>query len=281
MWTVRRAKEPDAAALVDLCRESVGPDDYVPAFMDAFLRTGVVFLAEASHTPVGMMVYHDVPDGSVWLHAARTHPAWRQQGVATGLVSACENLARERRRSALRLWAAASNVASVTANRRYGFEERARFTRMRIPASPMRPVIRLEPVDLAKHWPRLESSPLLRAARGYLFHDFYFVPLTRSNAEWLIRDGALLRWESHVVAVSEDFEDASGRDLQIQGVAGDPGAFLRAAPGIAAARGADRVETFLPHEPRLLKMARQAGYTFMDWGQEAVVFEKPLPGNGT
>lgn len=267
-------------ALVALCRESMGPDDYVPAFVDDFLRTGVVFLAETSGSPVGMMVYHDVPDGSVWLHAARTHPAWRQRGVATELMAACERLALERRRTALRLWAAASNEASVTANRKYGFEERARFTRMRIPASPTRFETRLEPLNLAKDWALVEGSPLLRQGRGYVFHDFYFVPLTRTNAEWLARDKALWRWDSQVVALSEDYEDASGRDLQIQALAGDPAAILRAAPGIAGARGADRVETFLPHDPRLLETARQAGFDFMDWGQEAVVFEKPLPGNG-
>jgi len=277
--TIRRATSDDAPALVTLCRESVGPDDYVPDFVVDFLATGVVFVAEESGRAVGMMVYHDVPDGSVWLHAARTHPDHRQRGVATALVRSCEDLARERHRNALRLWADASNHASVAANRKYGFHERARFTRMRVPASRRAPEVRLEPLDLANDWPALDASPLLRQSARYVFHDFYFIPLNRDNAEWLGREGALWRFGAHAVSVSEDFEGVRGKDLQVQLLAGDPAAILRAAPAIAHARGADRVESFLPHDREVLETAREAGFELMDWGREAVLFEKPLPAN--
>ncbi len=276
MWTIRRAGTEDRGALVELCHESVGPDDYVPAFLDEFLATGVVFEAEESGRPIGMMVYHDVPDGSVWLHAARTRPDRRQQGVATALMASCEGLARERGRTALRLWAAASNEASVSANRKYGFEERARFTRMRAPAEPGRPEVELRPLDPVREWTFLASSPLLSRTAHYVFHDFYFLPLSRGTADRLAREGALWRMGDSAVSLSEDFEEAWGRDLQVQLLAGDPQSILRAAPAIAAQRGAERVESFLPHDPALLETARAEGFSFMDWGQEAVVFEKPL-----
>jgi GNAT superfamily N-acetyltransferase len=262
---------------VVLCRESVGPDDYVPDFVDDFLATGVVFLAEESGRAVGMMVYHDIPDGGVWLHAARTHPDQRKQGVATALMSACERLARERSRTAMRLWAEADNAASVAANRKYGYEERARFTRMRVSASRPGPAVRLAPFDVGRDWGTLKASPFLARSAGYLFHDFYFLPLTRRTAEWLGRDGALWRWGDTVVSISEDFHEARGRDLQVQLLAGDPAAILRAAPSIARNRGADRVESFLPHDRPLLETARDTGFDLMDWGREAVLFEKPLP----
>jgi hypothetical protein len=177
----------------------------------------------------------------------------------------------------MRLWAAASNVPSVAANRKYGYEERARFTRMRISTSHPAPDVRLEPLDLARSWTRLVASPLLRQSAGYLFHDFYFLRLTRPTAEQLAREGALWAFGSCAVSLSDDFEEARGKDLQVQPLAGDPAAILRAAPAIARVRGADRVESFLPHDPALLATAQLAGFEFMDWGQEAVLFEKPLP----
>ncbi len=280
MWTIQRASRADAAALAALCRESVGADDYVPAFLEEFLKTGVVFVAEESGRAIGMMVYHDVPDGSAWLHAARTHPGWRQRGVATALMTSCEHLALERGRHALRLWAEASNEASVAANRKYGFEERARFTRMRLPATRPAPGVSLEPADLARDRSALEASPILRRGAGYVFHDFYFLPMDRANAERLAREGALWRFGPNLISVSGDLGETQGTGLQVQPLAGDPSAILRAAPAIARARGADRVESFLPHDPALLAAACEAGFDLMDWGREAVLFERRLRRKG-
>ena len=102
-----------------------------------------------------------------------------------------------------------------------------------------------------------------------------FYPIV-PNAAWLARERALWRFGSQVISVSEDFEDVWGKDLQIQLLAGDPAIILDAAPGIAQSRGADRVESFLPHDPAVLDEARRAGFDLMDWGREAVLFEKPV-----
>lgn len=276
MWTTRPASDADLPALRDLCTASVGADDYVLGFLQRFVRESVTLVALDGPRLVGMMVYDDTPDGSVWLHAARTHPEYRRQGVATALNRAAAELACSRQRDSLRLWGDASNTASVLAARRDGFEERGRFTRMRVRASPERPEVPLARVDVEDRWTILASAPFVRSGGGYLFHDFYFLPLTRPNAEWLARERALLAFGPNVVSVSEDFEDLWGKDLQVQLVAGDARAILRAAPGIAAARGADRVESFLPHDPVLLGIAREAGFELMDWGREAILFEKPL-----
>ena len=275
MWTIRRATTEDGAVLVALCQEAVGPEDYVPAFVDEFLQTGVVFLAEASGNAVGMMVYHDVPDGSAWLHAARTHPEFRKRGVATALMASCERLARERERTSMRLWAEASNVASVAANRRYGFAERARFTRMRIPAAGADDAPLLEEMSwTADVLSAIESSTILPRAAGYVFHDFYFLPLVRANGERLARERALWRFGANGLSMSEDYEEAWGRDLQIQPLFGDLDEILRACPAIAAARGAERVESFLPHDTAVLAVARGCGFEPMEWGREAILFEK-------
>lgn len=278
MWTIRRATPADRASLVALCRDAVGADDYVPSFLGEFLGTGVVLLAEDARRAVGMMVYHDVPDGSAWVHAARTRPAYRRQGVATALMHACEALARRRHRDAMRLWASASNRASVGANLAYGFQERARFTRMRIAAEARTPPV-LQPLRPdAEFFARLRRSTLFRRSGGYLFHDFYFLPLDDRNARRLAREGALVRFGRNAASVSPDFEAAGGRGLQIQPVLGSLPTILRACPAIAASRGAERVESFLPHDPRVLRTAREAGFTSMEWGREAILFERRLGG---
>lgn len=277
MWTVRQARPEDVDALRRLCADAVGPDDYVPGYLERFVEGSATFLALDGARVVGMMVYDDVLDGSAWLHAARTHPDYRRRGVATALMQACENLGWTRRRQALRLWASASNVASVTANRRYGFQERARFTRMRAAASAYPRPVALEPARLdERDWRSIERSPILRKSAGYVFHDYYFLPLSRPNADLLAAAGALRTFGGNGVSVSEDLEGAQGGDLQVQALFGDLASILRAAPALAADRGADRVESFLPHDLPTLTAAQQAGFSFMEWGQEAILFEKIL-----
>ncbi len=274
MWATRRATPEDLPGLRELCVDSAGADDYVLGFLDRFVRDSVTFAARDGERIVGMMVYDDTPDGGAWLHAARTRPAYRRQGVATALMSECERLARHRHRTAMRLWASADNVASVRANRKYGYREMARFTRMR--ANAAAGGVRLDPLDWHESWSTLESSDLLQRSAGYLFHDFYFIPWNRRTAGWLARQGALWTFDGNVVAVSQDFEDPRGVGLQVQALAGDVGALLRSARQIANARGASRVESFLPHHPAVLRAARRAGFRLMGWGQEAVLFEKLL-----
>ncbi len=280
MWTIRRAATTDLGALKALCASAVGPDDYVPMFLEEFLRTGVVLVAEDADELIGMVVYHDVPDGSAWLHAARTRPEYRRKGVATNLMTRCEALARRHHRTSMRLWANADNIASVRANRKYGFRERARFTRMRLAIGRATGGVRLEPLQAREGWALVADSTLVRQGGGYVFHEFYFLPVTQASMRLLAADHALWGLRGNVISISEDFEDPGHRGVQIQLLAGDPSELLRAIPSVARARDALWVESFLPHEPSLLRRARRAGFALMDWGQEAVVFEKRLRARG-
>jgi ribosomal protein S18 acetylase RimI-like enzyme len=284
MWTTRAATHEDLLALRELCTASVGPDDYVPGFLERFVRDSVTLVAADGPLLVGMMVYDEPPDGSAWLHAARTHPEYRRRGVATALMSSCEAVARRRHRTAMRLWASADNVPSVTANRGYGFCERARFSRMRALAARGGAPPSLERLRLdASAWASIRRSEVLRRSAGFLFHDFYFLRLDRTNALRLSRRQALWRLGPLGFSLSADLEGRQG--VQIQPLFGDLVGLLRAAPTLAAALGAERVESFLPHAEAVLATARESGFRPMEWGQEAILFEKPLsrssPGRGS
>lgn len=274
MWTIRRASRRDSGRIFDLCHAAVGPDDYVPDFLDAFLATGVVVIAEDRGRVIGMVVYHNVPDGSAWLHAARTHPDQRRRGVATALMSRCEGLARQRHRSAMRLWAAADNVPSVQANRKFGYRELARFTRLRCDAQARTDAPPLEPLRVdARTWPALQGSSILQLSGGFLYHDFYFLRADRPNLEGLARAGALWKLGDVGVSLSAGVADTT---LQVQPLFGGLDAALRAAPMVAAVRGSGSAEVFLPHRAEVLERARAAGYRRMGWGWEAILFEKRL-----
>ena len=96
----------------------------------------------------------------------------------------------------------------------------------------------------------------------------------RTFSERLARERALWRFGANGLSMSEDYEEAWGRDLQIQPLFGDLDGILRACPAIAAARGAERVESFLPHDTAVLAVARGCGFEPMEWGREAILFEK-------
>jgi hypothetical protein len=59
-------------------------------------------------------------------------------------------------------------------------------------------------------------------------------------------------------------------------VAGDAGRILRAMPAAAHASGFKEVHAFLPHNRGVLDAAKKAGFEVVPWGDEAVLFERPV-----
>jgi len=275
-WTVRRASLHDQPALEDLCRAAVGEDDYVLPILRQLILRYVTYVALDADRAVGMMIYHEVLDGSAWLSAARTHPDFRRKGIAMGLVQALEGLARMKGLHAVRLWTSASNAAGVASFTKAGFREVARFTRMCAKASNLARKVPLRPLRFDEDlWARLESSEILRKANRFVSIDYEFLPITRATAHALVNRGVLLGWRGNGLLVSEAFaEGETAIDLEL--LFGPLDDFLRAAPGIAKGRGGTHVETFLPHDPSILSAARAAGFEPMSWGQEAILCEKPL-----
>lgn len=275
-WTVRRASLHDKPALEDLCRVAVGEDDYVLPLLRHLILRYVTYVALDGDRVVGMMIYHEVLDGSAWLSAARTHPEYRRKGVAMELVRALEGLARMKGLHAVRLWTSASNAAGVASFTKAGFREVARFTRMWAKASRASKKVSLRPLRFDEDlWARLESSEVLRKANGFVSFDYEFLHVTRSTAHALANLGVLLGWRGNGLLAS-DVPEESEAAIEIEPLFGRLDEILRAAPGIAKARGKTHVETFLPHDPSILSAARAAGFEPMSWGQEAILSEKPL-----
>lgn len=277
MWMTRRASMHDREALAALCRSAVGEDDYVLEILDDHILRAVTYVALEGDRIVGSMTYREVFDGSAWLSAARTHPDYREKGVATSLLQSLEGVARMKGLPTLRLWTSASNAAGVASFQSNGFREVARFTRMQAPAARSETKSHLEPLRYTESlWSSIESSDVLRRSNFYLAHEYVFVPVARATIHLLSSKGALWGWDRNGVALAEATETFVEHVLELEPLFGDVAAILKEAPAIAKARGKTRVESFLPHDRAILEVARDAGFKPTSWGQEAILCEKSL-----
>jgi ribosomal protein S18 acetylase RimI-like enzyme len=277
MWSVRRVDRADEDAWVRLCTASVGPDDYVLNFLDHFLERATTYVALEGDRFVGTMTYTELLDGAAWLSAARTLPEYRGRGVAVELMRALESLARSRGRSALRLWTAASNTAGVAAFRKGGFRELARFSRMEAMASGAIVPSPLTPLRVDDRlWDRLRTSEILVKSKDYVSYDYGFIRLNRDLLGSLREAGVLVGRGENAAVVSGASEGYVEESLELSVLAGNLASLLGDARAHAATLGRARVETFLPHDPGILEVARRTGFTNMDWGEEAILCEKPL-----
>lgn len=277
MWSTRRVTRADEDAWVRLCTASEGPEDYVLDFIDHFLQRAVTYVALDGERFIGTMTYTELLDGAAWLSAARTLPEYRGRGVASDLVRALESYARAHERIALRLWTAAANAAGIATFQKNGFREVARFTRMA--AEPVAGAVSTRFARLrfeSRLGSRLRDSAILARSHGYVFYDYGFVKLDRDVLAALDGAGAILGWGEQAVVVSGSSEGYVESSIEVESLTGDLGVHLAEARVLAAVRHKDRVETFLPHDRALLETAREAGFTNMEWGQEAILCEKPL-----
>jgi len=274
-WEVRRASLHDADALISLCKASVGPDDYVIGELDRLILQGVLHVALDGERVIGSMHYSPAIDGSGWLGAARTHPDYRRQGVATAIVQSFVGLASRSRVDALRLWSSARNVAGNRSARACGFREVARFTRVkrksaRGPARASRLPFDTDLVD------EIRVSPVARLSNGYVPYDWYFLPLTPANVHLLAGAGAFHRVAGGVALFSVHSEEGWEGVLEFGLAAGQPARILQAMPSAGHALGLKELHSFLPHDAAVLEAARKAGFVNAPWGQEAILFERSI-----
>lgn len=271
-WEVRRASLRDRNALAELCEAAAGSDDYVLEMLDDLILQGVFCVALDGDRIVGAMHYMETIDGSAWLRAARTHPAYRKRHVATELIESLGELARRSNVHALRLWSSATNRAGIAAATACEFREVARFTRRVAKASRAR--ARPQPLayspDLAEE---VEHSPLLRLANGYAGYNWYFVSLTRANVHLIANAQALYGIGRGIVCLSTPGENTLDFGL----VSGNAARMLAALPAVAGAFDVGGAAGFLPQDRAVIRAAEQAGFTRGSWGDDAVLFEKPIP----
>ena len=278
VWAVRRASRADIPALGDLCRASVGPDDYVTNYLEWVTANDTVHVAlDPRDRFVGMAVYRTAFDGTGWLGMARTHREYRRQGVNRAIVESFIHLARRRGHRFLRLWTNAGNSDGVATFGRIGFREVARFTRVQAP--PASGAVKSKTVKYdSQAWRRVQASALVRAGRGYAHYGWEFIRLNAAILRKCAESGALRSWRGNLLAVPDTprptAEDAI---LQLTMLAGSTAALLAEGRRIARAEGRPDVGTYVPHTRSFLDAAKRSGFTVVPWGDEAILCELAVP----
>ena len=269
-WAVRRASLRDRGELEALCRASVGEDDYVLKYLERAILRAVVHVAlDGKDRIVGMMAYRPCIDGSGWLAMARTHPDVRRRGVARAIIESFVGMSQMAGIPSLRLWSESANAEGTASSLRAGFHEVAHFTRVVGPAARGPPKAYAVRYDEA-FWSLIAESKIISRGKGYVAHDWYFVPATRPVAFAIAAKGYFRRWAGNLLAIS----DPDPRmPLEFAMWAGSPEELLAEGCRQAAAVGRAEAATFVPHDRDLLGEARRAGFHEGSWGRDAILFE--------
>ena len=271
----REATRKDKAAIVRLCRRSVGRD-YVPMFLNDFLDEGGVFVATQRGKIIGMMKYTRCIGGDGWLGAARTDPKWRKRGVATALIEACMKRAASDGPRFVRLWTLRGNRAALATARSNGFREVAAFVRVMRRVGKGAGDCRLRREGSATAvWRRLRGSRVLRESNGYAAMILEFVRANPKAISEAVSMGKIYSLGNSICLADEEaWGDAWDVPLEVTPLAGSVKSLLEEALQFGRERGKREVHTYLPVGSKALRTAKRMGFKVVNWGREAVLFER-------
>lgn len=276
-FEVRVATRADRQEILSLCRRSV-KRDYVPMFLDEFIKDGDLFVAFDQGRAVGITNYTRCLGGDGWLGQARTDPDYRRRGVATAIIRACGRHAAAQGARHIRLWSLRTNVPAQITVKSNGFREVAVFRRLmkRVGRRTGEPhlIVERRPEDA---WRLARGSMLLRETSGYASMGTEFVKVDLKVISEAVAAKKLGRLGDNVCYINDNvWGDKWKAPLEFTGLAGDLGLMLDEAERLARIKRKREVHTYFAVGSRSLRTARRRGYNVVDWGKEAVLFEKSV-----
>jgi GNAT superfamily N-acetyltransferase len=276
-FEVRVATRADKREILSLCKRAVRRD-YVPMFLDEFIRDGSLFVAFDQGRAVGIVNYTRCLGGDGWLGQARTDPDYRRHGVATAIIRACSRHAAAQGARHVRLWSLRTNNPAQITVKSNGFREVAVFRRLmkrvgrRTGESHL--IVERRPEDALK---LARGSELLRESSGYASMGTEFVKVNLKVISEAVAAKKIARLGDNVCYIDDNvWGDRWKAPLEFTGLAGDIGLMLDEAELFARIKGKREVHTYFAVGSRSLRTARRKGYKIVDWGKEAVLFEKSV-----
>lgn len=277
---IRPSRAGERGAIVKFCLDE-DPQDYIPAWMDRFLRQGTFFLLLDGKKVAGIVHGQRAPDGSAWMSAARVNEDYRGQGWINRMNDYALSTRPLRKAHAARMLITDDNTSSSRAAWKGGYrivstlsfvdwEPAAKAHGPRRPPSGYR---RSSPERFSLEASR---SPLLKAQGGLAYGPFTgaFAPTleaARSKKSWLFHS------DLHGGLLAGMFPDTGERWMGIQALAATSRVAQRLID-FALERRAQSATVILPAGERFTRPFLSSGFTRSDWAKRVNIWQKDLTG---
>lgn len=293
-FSSRIARPSDYQKIADLCRKAVGQDDYVIRILRETILTRRIFLAfSRKNELIGMSSFEPVIDKSGWLGMARTHPAWRGQGVSQFIQREIARYAMARGIKVLRCIIMSNNRSSIRAATKGGFKPVADVAHVRLHLKRRGGGRRREP-----HKKKQKISTVFKENQcSYRALNLTFTKskYTKKMNGYLGYERALVRCGRDVVlSITKKRELFSSKDSSIffimthpkmndsdlhsefSLVHGPTRKLLLAIREKANAMNLESAGGFVPFDRRVIEISKRSGFNLDSWGKHLILFEKTI-----
>ncbi|MEA3312221.1 MAG: GNAT family N-acetyltransferase [candidate division WOR-3 bacterium] len=193
---IREATLKDREGILKVASATWEGWDYVPLFLEDWIREGGLYVAEVGDEIVGITKTTELSSGELWLEAIRVAEEHRRKGLGREIAERQLELALASNPKSIRLSTADVNTASLAIIRRLGFTEYVLFDYF----EQSEPLAGLEGVEFdesklladahvaEKAWALVRSSEEFAAAKGLLPHTWKFYEWTKALFRSLLED---------------------------------------------------------------------------------------------
>lgn len=275
--TVTIAKRSDLPLIARLCRRAVSKSDYVLRILPTIIDWNELFLAWEGRELVGMTNFDRCMDGSGWLSAVRTDPAWRRRGVAISLQREIATYARRRGVRIMRLWVSSWNTPSIRACEIGGFKRVCEAAHISCNLRPPSIRRKVKPSYVSPTQLHLFlKSKYVAKTQGYIGYKRHFMRLTKPLLTKLRDQGELYLTEDTTLIISRPDRLFGMPDCSLTILEGSMAKSLNRAKEIAGCMHARTLSSYIPYNPHPIAVAKRLGFTRSRWGKHCLVFEKKI-----
>jgi len=286
---IRPAQQSDREAVFKFCEHAFDWGDYVPDVWDMWLNEqhSRVFTATLDNAPVGIMRVAMKKPGEAWFQAARTHPNHRRMGIATALVEACCEWARNNGAKAVRLSTDSDNYAAQEVLKRLGFIRMSDFIIMKCERPRPQEAGKCRWArkgDVERIWKFLAGSEVFKASAGLYTVLFIWMTLDKKDLNRFVTSGKAIIHQGEdvvdgLILIDETVRDVwDNKPIQTSYIDGERRAIfemMKLVKTYAHTEDFETVYAFACNTPSVVKALTEAGFSRDDQNTE-FIYHKTL-----
>ncbi len=195
---LRQALPADRGAILEIASRTWEGWDYVPLFLDQWIREGGLYVAEVEKRIIGLTKTTELSPGELWLEGIRVAESERGKGLGLEIAHKQLELALLSTPRSIRLSTADVNDVSRNVIKSIGFRKYVEFFYYENEESldittPLPAGIRLakSEEDVRKTWMIIQKSEEYQASKGLLPHTWKFSEWTRDLFLKLVSNGSV------------------------------------------------------------------------------------------